>query len=406
MKGELFLWSYFKLEWKRTLFAKKNLLFILFLFLLVAAYTLIYLPNQTTHHLLDHEFIESDIQVNESLQEARIERQATAMDHINQISYYAFTDYLKNLQTQVLYAYEANDASRYLPLKFQYDIYRGHDFSQEHYTDMDDVRNEELYIMYTYLRYSHLIDFDEPITFSMIEEKTFLQVVYNAFTTYLPFFLFLTVIYFCSDMVTRDRNNQSLTQGMPLSMYKRLNIKTANAFLFTWSVILGLSLFSFIAISLQFGIGPLTLELPIFERKEVGNNVTYFEDSYETTLSLGEIYLKIIPLMFLLTYLFSRFTIMISLLVKREWLVITVSVLLLGSHFLLFVSVLPDSFVRFFPATYFQFGQVISGDLNAYFRFNDINIESGLLVIGISILIVEVLTFIFGKIIPIRSLYK
>ncbi len=115
-------------------------------------------------------------------------------------------------------------------------------------------------------------------------------------TTGFTSFLFC-VIYFSSDILSRDRKYQAVLQGLPLSWYRQLNLKSLSAFLYSMIFILGIIVVGVLVMTIQFGFGYFDLNVPIMINQE-----TFTPESYSVismAAYLGKT-LVVVPLLVIL----------------------------------------------------------------------------------------------------------
>ncbi|MCM2676275.1 hypothetical protein [Alkalicoccobacillus plakortidis] len=222
--------------------SKKNVFFIVFLFIALLGYCLIMLPDKQTVHVLDHEQLKADIQLNEVLLDYRLREGYTGFNSFTKKSFYAELQYYNQLSSKLIHAYENGDPNRYLRLKMEYDLFfytvtsDPSMFEGSTYPRMDMMHFE----YYTYHRYQALLHNDLPLTFSMIEQKSAIQVFEHLLLVGGPLILFLA-IYFSSDILLRDRRHPTIKQGLPIGLvlnheYKKWSGISLHTRCNSWSV--------------------------------------------------------------------------------------------------------------------------------------------------------------------------
>ncbi|WHT48574.1 hypothetical protein QNH10_01690 [Sporosarcina thermotolerans] len=147
-----------------------------------------------------------------------------------------------------------------------------------------------------------------------------MQALQKFFRQYGMFFVLFCAIYFSSDLLSRDRQNRTVLQGLPLSWYRQLNLKTASSFLYTIVVLTIVLVIGIILLTLQYGFGYFDLHVPTI----LIQNDAYPREEYGVmTIAayLGKIAL-VIPI---LVFLFIRLNVIFSLFFKNEWLVLLIS---------------------------------------------------------------------------------
>ncbi|WYP26398.1 hypothetical protein NSQ54_19060 [Alkalihalobacillus sp. FSL W8-0930] len=137
--------SLFKHEWSLMWKSKKNVFFIIFLFLLMAGYCFIVLPDIKSIHTLDHEELEESIITNEPLIKSRLEKGYTGQNSFTkQAAYHMFTAD-NDRYSRLLFAYENDQASRYLQLKM---LEPGYGISTSELSEMFEGSTRHTYLQW------------------------------------------------------------------------------------------------------------------------------------------------------------------------------------------------------------------------------------------------------------------
>ena len=254
----------------------------------------------------------------------------------------------------------------------------------------------------TMMKYEDYLNKDHPITFGLMYEKTGLQTLQNFLQNYGFYFLLFCVIYFSSDILSRDRSHKAVLQGLPLSWYRQLNLKSLSAFLYSMVFILSVIVIGVIIMTIQFGFGHFDLNVPIMIKQE-----TFTFEDY-SVISLATYLGKTLVVLPLLVILFIRLNIVLSLLFKNEWIVLFISSLILFSERLYFSRSTRELFgkdISLFPQTYFDFGKIIDGEKNFLLNTETIFYSKGILVLLITYLVIEVILYIVSLIVNKRRFY-
>ena len=118
------------------------------------------------------------------------------------------------------------------------------------------------------MKYEDYLKKDHHVTFGLMYEKTGLQTLQNFLQNYGMYFLLFCVIYFSSDIVSRDRKHQAVLQGLPLSWYRQLNLKSLSAFLYSMAFIISIIVVGVLVMTIQFGFGHFDLNVPIMIKQQ------------------------------------------------------------------------------------------------------------------------------------------
>ncbi|GEL78499.1 hypothetical protein [Tenuibacillus multivorans] len=397
---------YLKHEFKLILKSKKNLLFIAFIAIILLTYILLMLPKEEHVETVEPEEIKRDLDQVFAQQELRRESGQTYYNRYTGTSYYALRESYYHLHNKILTSIDDDNYRRFTHLRLYYLLGNPRSFisSAEGYEQSPYPGKDKLHLYYqTLLRYQSYLDQDQLITYPMIVEKTTLQKLQELLLSSLTYLIIFMAIYFSCDMLVRDKQYQSLTQGLPMSWYRTINLKSLVAFMFTLLTIVGFSLIGAIIISLQYGFGHFNLPIPIKT-----DLYGYSLEAYNT-MSMGEFSLKSVSFIPLLIFLFIRFNALLSLLVRNTWLVLSVSTIILLSEFIYYDRTVKELFgldLSYFPQTYFDFGKVVANEKNYLFNVETITYSQGLIVIFITIIIVEILLYTMTKLITKRKFYQ
>ncbi|MED1560872.1 hypothetical protein AJ85_08380 [Alkalihalobacillus alcalophilus ATCC 27647 = CGMCC 1.3604] len=398
--------AFMKHELNLMLKSKKNLLFLLFLGIALLIYCFILLPNSQTDSHFDREQVEYTIGEKMAMQEDRERRGSTGYIRYTMAPVYAVDQFYIDIHTKMLTALEEGDYYRFLHLQTLYISTNQANFLLEDPRFFDSpfpIKDRKHAYYQTLLKHESLLASGKDVTPALIEEKTTFQALSNLLLGYLPFILLFTAIFFSSDVLIRDKHNKTIIQGVPIPWYRLLNLKSAIAFFYTLIVLSLLFLFGALFISIQYGWGSLTLELPIMPLQQ-----TFTLQDYDT-MTIGTFLLTTMSFIPICVFLLIRLNVCLNLLVKNQWVVLVISSLLLFSEHFYFNRTTRELFgyeVSFFPQTYFDFGKVITGEKSFLINLETITYTRGIMVLLITILIVEILLFFTAKYVNKRRFYK
>src|SRR5690606_37124924 len=213
------------------------------------------------------------------------------------------------------------------------------------------------------LRYQRYLAEELPVTYEMIEQKTALQTIQNFLLGTAVLGIIFVAIYFTSDMLTRDRQNKTVLQGLPIGWYRLITIKSFVSFSYTIIILAALLVIASIVLTILNGFGSFDIRVPItLPRAEPEYGFSF--NQYDT-ISLRKLLMKGLAFFFILIYLFIRLNAMLGLLFKNAWLVLMVSTVLLFSELIYFSRTTNKLFgidISNFPQTYFEFGKIIRSE--------------------------------------------
>lgn len=386
--------------------SRKNNIFIAFLCILLLVYCFIIQPNQEAADSFDPELEKQDLELIAAQQEARLARGTTGFTQFTGISSFAMAEYNYRIHSRMVHSFEDGDFTRFLHLlKYTHDS----GFSSFH----EDVQAEFAmspfpgkdmahYYNHTMFLYEALLEQDEVITYPMIEEKTAVQTLQNALLSPVTYLILFAAIYFSSDIVTRDRHYKTLLQGFPMPWYRQLNVKSYVSFTYTLAVICFLTIYGLGILTILNGFGIVHIPMPV-----VTVNGNLLPEDYEFIV-LSEFLLKAFSLMVILIYLFTRLNTVSSLLFKNQWIVLFISTIILFSERLYYSRSTRELFgidVSNFPQTYFEFGNVVTGEKIFLLNLDTVTFAKGITVLLITLLLIELMLFIVSKLINKRRFY-
>ncbi|WP_027962993.1 hypothetical protein [Halalkalibacillus halophilus] len=391
-------------EFKLTFFSKKNNIFIGFLLLLLSLYIFILLPNQDHEESFSVEEVTQELEDIEALQDYRRDQGYTGTGVMSG-PHYASQEFYLDIHNRQITAYQKDNIRRYL----HHRLYYLDQFGEEEYIQSDLFAGEpfpgkdrlHLYNQ-TLLRFQSYLDQDHTITMEMVEQKSTIQQMQQLISQLTIYLLFFSVIYFNNDTLTRDKEHKTLLQGLPLTWYSTLNIKSLVGLLYTLCILGGSFLFFIVINSLLNGFGHLELLLPFKEPLEQVNIAHY------DYLSLFHVLLKGLSLIPIIAYIFIRLNIILSLIFKNPWAVLMVNTTLLMSGTFIYSRDRETLFgfdISSFPQIYFEVGKIASSEMNYLLNIDGVTYSKALVVLCITILAVELILWVTSKLVPKQRFY-
>jgi len=398
--------SLFKHEFILMLKSRKNNIFVGFLFILLLAFCFIIQPNQETADSFNPDLQEQELELMAVQQEARMARGSTGYGHFTGSSVYATTEYNYRLHNKMTHAYEDRDFTRFLHL-LTYTHESGFssffdDIAAEFSTTPFPVKDQMHLYHQTLFNYEAHLARVEPITYPMIEQKTAVQTLQNALLSPVTYLILFAVIYFSSDIITRDRSYKTLLQGLPMPWHRQLNVKSFASFMYTLTVLFILMLSGLGIITALNGFGFSNIPVPV-----VTTDGNLMREDY-TFIAYSEFLLKSFSLMVILIYLFTRLSTVLSLLFKNQWIVLFIATIVLFSEQFYYSRITRNLFgmdVSNFPQTYFEFGNVVTGEKIFLLNLDTITYAKGITVLLITIALIEIILFFAAKLINKRRFY-
>ena len=241
--------------------------------------------------------------------------------------------------------------------------------------------------------YKGLLAAKTPINKNILEEKTFLQVLGISLSGWTTLLLILIVIFFSVDIITRDNKNKTVLNNIPLSKNTIVWLKTAVVeigILINFSMMF---LISLLCIAPKTGLGSLNLTTTFYMGR------LYFKVPF-IWVSLGKYYLEFIIFAVLITFIFIRLTILLSILINNEFVAGILASLIAISGKVLYFS-LGMGFVypilQSLPMTYFTIGESLSGNLSYLMDSPGWGFTDGLISLLSFAIVIELCLFLFNK---------
>ncbi|GKV70610.1 hypothetical protein NCCP2716_31080 [Sporosarcina sp. NCCP-2716] len=398
--------TYLTHEFLMTAASKRTIPFLLFIGIVLLSYCFLLVPNRETAETLHPDETRSYLTKLEVEQEQRLESGHTGIVLMTGEPVFARNAYYHGLFSALLNSYEDRNFLRYLHLRASYlesdpSVYTRDDtlFSNSPFPVKD---REHLYHQ-TMLRYGDFLSNDREITEGLLFEKTGIQSLQVFLQTYGFFFILFCAVYFSSDLLSRDRSHRTVLQGLPISWYRQLNLKSLSAFLYTLLVIIGVLAAGSLLLAVQYGIGPFNLDVPIMTAQQ-----TFSIDEYGVMSILKFLGLSLLAVP-LLVFLVIRLNVILGLLFKNEWIVLLLGTLAVFSERLYATRStreLAGIDVSYFPQTYFDFGKIVTGEKNFLLNTETITLGKGFAVLLITLLILETILFVLSRVITKRRLYQ
>lgn len=245
----------------------------------------------------------------------------------------------------------------------------------------------------TYHFYDGLLKSKAKLDKNVLEERTTLQRLQQSLSGWTMIILIIIVILFSADIVTNDQKYRSVLKNIPLS-------KTTILWLKTCVVEVGVLvnfLLAFIVVTLctapKYGFGSLNLLTPAYTGR------LYFKVpfNYQT---LGSYYAKFLIFAMLITFIFIRLTMLLSLIFKNEYVAIIISSVFMMSAKIFYFS-LGMGFVypilKKLPTTYFTIGESLTGNLSYLMDSPGWNFSDGIFPLIFLALLIETNIYLFSR---------
>lgn len=378
---------------KKLIRNSKTHIFLGFMILGILLYTGFILPNTQPMDTVDLKRLDIDMQANQSIMESKARSGNTEASAFTGQSAYLQAKYKYNLQRSFKTAIDSGDAHRliqlnYIPEYLDKEITEYYLANSEHpLKDLGFDRTNQGNRLNSYIEEVPHIDFH------LIQEKTAWQQLHTFFLNWGPLILGFSAIFLVSDVTTRERQEKTQKAGIPYSWKKYLFAQSLASFTFVLSItVIGLSLFWLSATAL-FGTGSTLLKVPQYlYSTDFTTNTDVFG-----LMSIGSFMIRVVPYFLLFTYLLIRLSTIFSLWFKQDVIVMVAGFFVLFFEKLYFDRRMTDLFnipLGFFPQTYVDYGKVITGEKSYLLNTDSITFQRGLIVLGLTLVLVEVLLWI------------
>jgi len=241
--------------------------------------------------------------------------------------------------------------------------------------------------LYSASRYKGYTEGNSNLSVNVFEERTALQTLQRLLNSYLPLILIVSCILLTVDIVLKDRRNPTLLQGLPLSDWRKLIVKGLVSLLGSLMAIIPLSV-GLLIIGGRNGFGDFDLPVPIYSSgKDAFSNILMGEYLVQNMLFIVFWFLFIISLL-----------LFVSVLLKNEFANLVVGFMFVIAEFIYFERGLGAVWnVQWYPTSYVQVGQIISGYRNFLYSSETLTFGSGILVMGLCTFIFLVFTFLISN---------
>ncbi|PRY80090.1 hypothetical protein [Alkalibacterium olivapovliticus] len=227
----------------------------------------------------------------------------------------------------------------------------------------------------------------EDITPSLVEERTVLQTIQRLLQDNLPVILLILLVLLTIDIYTRDKGHTTVFNSKPLSFGKVLWIKTLVVMIGFILILLTGFIALLITIGPRYGLGSFSIPIPVFE-------FTIYGGEFER-ISIGSWLLQAIVLLVMSGLGLVRLILWFSILIKQELFNLVAGVSVLFAESLYYSRGIGFfSNIGLLPPTFLSVGSVMMGYHNFLYNSGDIHFMNGVISLGITILVIEILIYL------------
>ncbi len=393
--------SYFKFEFLHFFFNKKNIAVYVILLFFSCYYAMVVAPSYDPIEKVDRLEMEARYLTREDfLNSVNTERMHPSTAYAV-MTYPEWNEYEKGR----LDALEENDFKKYAEATskwYTYSdgmIYKGGDFLFYHpryYTYGNNYAREDGHFAYLSAasRYEGYAEGDYALSIDVFEERTALQTWQRLLQSYLPFILIVSCILLSADIVLKDRRNPTLLRGFPMSPWRRLLVKGGVALFGSILAFIPLAA-GLLIIGARNGFGSLDLPVPIY---------SHVDKSF-SLISLSEFMLQNMALIILWFVLIISLLLLTSILIRNEFANLFIGFAVVIGEFTYYTRGI--GFIRevqWYPTSYIQVGQVISGYRNYVYESNALTLGNGATVLSACVCIILLTVFIISNLPKFKQL--
>ena len=355
---------------------KKNRLFMSIMLVLMVVYVIVFAPHFNSEYDLDMDELHTEMLGNQAQAESAKANGLITPSIMTQTTAYIEQLYQFGTERELYTTIKQGDLHRYLEIQDM-------NLPQDRETSLSTMFYSIFGMEPLSLKSWAYREKIPELNFHIVHEITSLQQIHLFLIGAGPLILLSGLIFMISDVHTKDLSLSSQKSGIPLNWSGYLFIQGISALGFVvvfYAIFFGLF---YLLNGLLHGFGGL--HYPISFPQE----------------TIGWFLVRTLPFIFLLFILFTRLNTLISLWSRQA--VVAMAVLL----FIVFSSsIYLDNFtgqivpfnLGLLPMSYIDFGSVINGMHNLLPVFNGLTVySSGLLVLGITIIGVEIMLFISAK---------
>lgn len=385
--------------------SEKNRLFMVLTTALVVLYTLFVVPGLSSEDEMNIQHLERDmngnvVQFEQSLKDGLIVPNAlTGTTAYNQLRH----SYVN--QREVLTALKHGDVRRYIATPYRPDTKVTERVGIQQLAF--NVLGYELEQPFQQQKNSVYLKQEENLSFHTVHDRTSLQQLHLFIVGYGPILLLAGLIFMISDVHVKDRSLNTQKIGYPLKWEAYNWVQAMTAFGFVLVFYLALGALFYLLNGLQFGFGSLALPVGFYEAN-FSLGVLSAENFQVRTI--GWFLLQATPYLLLLGYLFSRLNTLLSLWTGQSVVTMALGLFTLVFQFIYYgsdSSLLLGFPITNFPQTYFDFGKIITGRFELQIgEAMPMIATHGLLVLGITILVTEVLVFISSRVMTRQKFFN
>lgn len=375
---------------------EKNRLFMGILTILVFFYTLFVVPNISGENEINISNLERDMQGNVVQFEQALKDGLIVPNALTGTTAYTGMRRSYVAQREVLTALKQGDVRRYISIPYRpnAEIAELSGLEQLAY----DFLGYEMEQPFQAQKNHYYATEVEDLSFHIVHDRTSIQQLNLFLLGFGPILLLLGLIFMISDVHVKDRSLETQKVGHPLSWQKYTWVQAMSALGFVAAFYVALGLGFYLLNGILHGFGSFQFPTGFYEANfKIG---VYNSENFQLE-TISWFMLRIAPYLALLGYFFARLNTLLSLWTKQAVVTMALGMFTVLFQFIYYGSEATELLglhIKQFPQTYFNIGKVLTGrfELQIGEAIPDL-FSQGLLVLGITIVIIELLIYISSK---------
>lgn len=385
---------------KKTWRNKKLRLLLVLTVLMILVYCTLILPRTSTPAILDATATEAMVENHYGTKENQLASgtvqftQFTGQDTF-QVSKREFEEL-----SQLHYAIQDGDLNRIIQL--QRIPINGVGSGAGEVDSIFPLRETNQFALATY--YSRAHGFEDlntdNLTVHMLEEKTAIQQLYRFVERYLPLFFLLVTVFIASEVLVSDRKHPTIKAGKPIDWRMYILYQSIAVFVISGLYMIGTMVFYTAVNGLLFGFGPVNTEITHYQlvenddsRINVFRGDASFFEAQNAWIYVGLAIIFIAIMMFIII----RISMLFSLIFRQDIIVLVLGILLVTLTSIYLADGSEGMFgidPWYLPQNYIEIGRVLMGEQNFIAFTDQFTFTNGLITMGITLLVIEVLLLI------------
>lgn len=382
---------------KKTWRNKKLRLVFVLTVLMILVYCTLILPRTSTEMVLDTSATAALVDNSYGTKENQLSTGAVQFTQFTGQDTFALAKREFEETSQLHYAIQDGDLKRIMQLQ-QIPI-RGVASDGGDVDSIFPLRETNQFALATY--YSRAHGFEElnteHVSVHMLEDKTAIQQLYRFVERYLPLFFLIITVFIASEVLVSDRKHPTIKAGKPIDWRMYILYQSIAVFVISSLYMLGTMMFYTLINGLLFGFGPLNTEITkyrLVEHEDSRINVFRGDISFFETQNAWVYVLLSVIFIAIMMFIIIRISMLFSLIFRHDIIVLVLGILIVTITSIYLADGSEGIFgidPWFLPQNYIEIGRVLMGEQNFIAFTDQFTFTNGLITMGITLLVVEVL---------------